>query len=169
MIAQILLLAVFPALLLAAAVWDISSFTIPNWIQLALAGAFVALALACRMPMSLFGGHVLAGTIALATSFTLFALGYIGGGDAKLFAAVALWLGFGYLLPYTLFATVAGGGLAIALLALRTWPLPAFLAHQGWLVRLHDEKAGIPYGVALAAGALLLIPQTELFRLAAGN
>ena len=169
MIAQVLLLLVFPALLMAASVWDLGSFTIPNWVQIALVGAFVIFAFACRMAPETFGWHVLSAVIALVISFTLFALGYIGGGDAKLFAATALWLGFSSLFAYTLFATVAGGVMALSLVMLRRWPLPAFLAHQGWIARLHDTKSGMPYGVALAAGALLLLPQTELFRLAAGS
>jgi prepilin peptidase CpaA len=50
----------------------------------------------------------------------------------------------------------------------RQWPLPVFLLRYGWIVKLHDSKAGIPYGVALAAGAFILLPSTEIFRLAAG-
>lgn len=169
MIAQMLLLFVFPALLVAASVWDVGSFTIPNWLQIALIATFVIFAFACRMAPMTFGWHLLAGAVALLVSFTLFALGYIGGGDAKLFAVTALWLGLDSLFAYTLFATVAGGVMAFSLLMLRRWPLPAFLAQQAWVTRLHDTKSGMPYGMALAAGALLLLPQTELFRLAAGN
>ena len=169
MIAQALLLGVFPVLLTAAAAWDLASFTIPNWVPAALIAAFFAFGLVVQMPVSLFGWHVLAAVIALVVSFALFALGYVGGGDAKLFAVAALWLGFDALFAYTIFATLSGGALAIALITLRRWPLPAFLTQQGWIVRLHDTKSGMPYGVALAMGALLLLPQTELFRLAAGN
>jgi prepilin peptidase CpaA len=39
---------------------------------------------------------------------------------------------------------------------------------QAWIVTLHDARSGIPYGVALAAGAFILLPSTEIFRLAAG-
>ena len=49
---------------------------------------------------------------------------------------------------------------------LRQLPLPAMLAGQAWIVRLHDAKGGIPYGVALAAGAFVILPQTEIFRIA---
>ena len=65
-------------------------------------------------------------------------------------------------------ASVAGGALTLGLLAMRHRPLPAFLTRYRWVLRLHDRKAGIPYGVALAAGAFVLLPQTEIFRLAAG-
>jgi prepilin peptidase CpaA len=106
----------------------------------------------------------------LAVGFTLFAFGFIGGGDVKLFAAVALWLGFDRdLMNYMLIASLLGGALTLALLVLRQVPLPARLTGQSWLLRLHDQRAGIPYGVALAAGAFLILPQTEIFRLAAGG
>ena len=92
---------------------------------------------------------------------------YIGGGDAKLFAGIALWLGFADLMPYALLASVFGGFLTLALLMVRQWPLPAMLARQPWILNLHDAKSGVPYGVALAAGAFILLPHSEIFRLAA--
>jgi prepilin peptidase CpaA len=169
MTAQLLVIAVLPALLALAAGWDLASYTIPNRLQLALVAAFVVFVLATGMTPSMVGGHLLAGFLGLAVGFTLFALGYIGGGDAKLFTAVSLWLGFDRdLMSYMLIASVLGGALTLALLALRKVPLPALLTGQSWLLRLHDERAGIPYGVALAAGAFLILPQTEIFRLAAG-
>jgi prepilin peptidase CpaA len=45
--------------------------------------------------------------------------------------------------------------------------MPAILARQGWFARLHDAKAGIPYGVALAAAALVILPHTDVFQLVA--
>ena len=40
------------------------------------------------------------------------------------------------------------------------WPLPAMLAGQEWAMRLHRLDAGVPYGIALAAAALLVYPET---------
>ena len=57
--------------------------------------------------------------------------------------------------------------LAFGLMLLRRLPLPVLLLRQTWLVKLHDAQSGVPYGVALAAGAFLLLPSTEIFRLAA--
>jgi prepilin peptidase CpaA len=165
MIGELAVLILFPALLVAAAVYDLGSFTIPNRIQIALLAAFVIFALASGMATQAFGWHVLAGFIGLAIGFTLFALGYVGGGDAKLFACVTLWFGLGDLLNYTVVASVLGGFLTLGILAVRKVPLPAFLAHQGWVMRLHDEHSGIPYGIALAAGALAVLPYAEIFRL----
>ncbi len=169
MFAEILLLFALPVLLAAAAGWDLASFTIPNILNLALLAMFAAFVAATGLPVSTIGLHLLAGLAGLAIGFTLFALGYIGGGDAKLFAVLALWLGFHDLLPYALLASLCGGALTLALLGLRRWPLPAFLARRDWILRLHDEKAGIPYGVALAAGAFFLLPHSEIFAIAAAT
>lgn|SRR5690348_13560152 len=164
MIAHTLILFVLPALLLAAAVWDIASFTIPNFLQVGLLAAFALLMVVHPPGAGDFSMHLLAGFIGLVAGFTLFALGYIGGGDAKLFACVALWFGIGDLLAYTLVASVFGGALTLGLLAMRNWPLPAALASQNWLLRLHDDAEGIPYGAALAAGAFFILSQSEIFR-----
>jgi prepilin peptidase CpaA len=166
MTAELLVLIVLPVLLALAAGWDIASFTIPNFLQLALIGSFAAFVLATGMAPAAIGGHLLAGFLGLVIGFTLFALGYIGGGDAKLFACVVLWLGFGNLLDYAVIASIMGGALTLLILGLRQMPLPAMLTGQNWILRLHDAKGGIPYGVALAAGAFLILPQTEIFRIA---
>jgi len=168
MIAHIIILVVFPALLLLAAGWDLASFTIPNTIPAALAVAFLALALAAGMPAATLGWHALAGAIGLVVGFALFAFGVIGGGDAKLFASVALLFGTHDALAYALVASLFGGALTLGLLAMRRVPLPQFLA-QPWLLRLHDSREGVPYGVALSAGAFVLLPHTEIFRIAAGG
>jgi prepilin peptidase CpaA len=57
----------------------------------------------------------------------------------------------------------------LALLFLRRVPLPPFLMKYEWLARLADKNAGIPYGVALASAALMVLPRTELFRAAIGG
>ena len=167
MIAQFLVMAALPVLLAVAAGWDLASFTIPNALTLVLTAAFLLFALALRLSPALFGLHLLAGLMGLVVGFALFALGYIGGGDAKFYAAIALWLGPHDLLPYTLAATILGGLLTLMLLALRQFPLPAGLARQNWLLKLHDQRSGIPYGVALAAGVFAIMPQAEILRLAA--
>jgi prepilin peptidase CpaA len=168
MLAEILVIAFLPALLAMAGAWDLASFTIPNFLSLAMIAVFGMFAVAAGLTLPVIGWHLLTGLLGLAVGFTLFALGWIGGGDAKLFAAVALWLGFSDLLAYALMASFCGGALTLALLALRQWPLPRMLARHGWILKLHDNRSGIPYGVALAVGAFILLPSTEIFRLAAG-
>jgi prepilin peptidase CpaA len=166
MAAELLVLIVLPALLVLAAGWDVASFTIPNFLQLALIAAFAVFVMAAGMAPLTIGEHLLAGFLGLIVGFTLFALGYIGGGDAKLFACVVLWLGFSNLLDYALVASLLGGALTVLFVVMRQLPLPAALTRQAWIMRLHDAKGGIPYGVALAAGAFVILPQTEIFRIA---
>jgi prepilin peptidase CpaA len=167
MIAEILVIVALPLLLLAAGAWDLASFTIPNFLTAALLAVFILFALVAGLGFAAMGWHLLAGLVGLALGFALFALGYIGGGDAKLFAATVLWLGFKDLMPYALIASVFGGLLTLAMILLRQCPLPQAFTRQAWIVKLHDTRSGIPYGVALAAGAFFLLPSTEIFRLAA--
>jgi prepilin peptidase CpaA len=167
MIAELLVLVAMPVLLLAAGLYDLASFTIPNFLSLALAALFLAFAASAGFSPALLGWHLAAGMTGLVLGFGLFAFGWIGGGDAKLFAAIALWLGFSDLLPYAVVASLFGGLLTLLLLLARQMPLPAVLAQRGWVARLHDARSGIPYGVALAAGAFALLPYSEIFRLAA--
>jgi prepilin peptidase CpaA len=167
MLAELLVLVVFPLLLVTAAGWDIASFTIPNFLQVALIASFAAFVVVTGMAPAAIGSHLLAGFLGLAAGFALFALGYIGGGDAKLFACIALWFGFHNLPEFALLASVMGGALTVALLTIRRIPLPGWLTHQHWILRLHEARGAIPYGVALAAGAFLILPQADIFRMAA--
>jgi prepilin peptidase CpaA len=157
-------LIVFPALLIAAAVSDLLTMTIPNRISLLLVGGFVMAALAVGYPSEQILLSLAGALIVLACGFAAFALGWVGGGDAKLAAAASLWLGLHSIFEYLLLATVGGGLLTIALLTMRSIPLPAFALGWDWLTRLHDRKTGVPYGIALAGAALLLYPKTPLWQ-----
>ena len=166
MMSELLVMLVLPAALIAAAGWDLASYTIPNQIQAALLVAFLVFAVSAGFTPAAFGTHLLAGFAGLVVGFTLFALGYVGGGDAKLFACIVLWFGLANFLDYALVASIFGGALTLGLLTFRKIPLPGLLAGRDWLMRLHDERAGIPYGVALAAGAFAILPYTDVFRAA---
>jgi prepilin peptidase CpaA len=164
MIADILRLSLFPALMAFAAASDLLTMTISNRVSLLLIAGFALLA-----PLSGLGAyeillHVAAGAAVLAAAFTCFAMGWIGGGDAKVAAAAALWLGFAHLLDYLLYASLFGGALTLLILGFRQWPVPYPFTGQDWLLRLHAQETGIPYGIALATGALMIYPQTEWIR-----
>ena len=105
--------------------------------------------------------HVGAACIVLVVAFAFFTRGWIGGGDAKLAAATALWLGFDHLLPYLIYASLFGGALTLLLIQFRLAPLPDVLAGQEWVQRLHRKDGGVPYGIALAAAALAVYPETQ--------
>ena len=153
-------LLLFPALMAFAASSDLFTMTISNRLSLALAAGFVLLALATGMSWPAVGMHLAAAALLLIVAFVFFTRGWIGGGDAKLAAATALWFGFDYLLDYMIYASLFGGALTLLLLQFRKLPLPQALARQEWIQRLHDQGGGVPYGIALAAAALTVYPHT---------
>jgi prepilin peptidase CpaA len=157
----------FPVGMAFAATSDLLTMTISNRVTLGLAAAFFLLAPFAGMDWSLFGLHVAAGAIVLAIAFGCFAFGWIGGGDAKLAAVIALWLGPYQTMPFILTASIFGGVLTLAILTFRRQQWPAFI-DQAWVQRLHDSKSGVPYGVALAAAALTIYPHTHWVELALG-
>lgn len=161
---QILLLALFPGIMAFAAASDLITMTISNRLSLALAAGFFLAAFLIGMPLIEIGWHLLAGLIVLVAAFACFSFGWIGGGDAKLAAATALWFGFSHLMDYLLLASILGGALTLMILAGRQWPLPQFLARQAWIARLHEMNTGIPYGIALAFAGLLVYPETDFIR-----
>ena len=160
MILDIARLLLFPALMAFAAASDLLTMTISNRVSLALAAGFLVVALAGGIGFYEILAHLGAGATILAVAFACFAMGWVGGGDAKIAAAAALWLGFDHLLNYLLYASLYGGALTLLLLQFRQWPLPYPLSGQGWLQRLHAKESGIPYGIALAIGALMIYPET---------
>ena len=153
-------LLLFPALMAFAASSDLLTMTISNRLSLALAGGFCLLAIVTGMPLPEVGLHLAAGALVLVVAIGFFSQGWIGGGDAKLAAATALWFGFSYLLDYVTYASLFGGVLTLVLIQFRKLPLPAMLARQKWIMRLHETGGGVPYGIALAAAALMVYPKT---------
>jgi prepilin peptidase CpaA len=136
------LLFAFPALVIIAALQDAVTYTIPNWISLALLAVFPAAALASGLPLSAMGAHFAVATGALVLGMGLFALGWMGGGDAKLMAAAALWLGWPSVAGMILYTAIAGGGLSIALVMIRSSRARALmLLGPSWLVRLSTPRA----------------------------
>ena len=160
MLADAIRLLVFPAMMAFAASSDLITMTISNRISLILIGGFFVLAVMTGMPLAEIGMHLAASTVVLVFAFAFFAFRWIGGGDAKLAAATALWFGFDQLLNYVLMASLFGGVLTLAIMRFRLMPLPRFLAEQEWAKRLHRMDADIPYGIALALAALAIYPDT---------
>jgi len=160
MLTDAIRLLVFPAMMAFAASSDLLTMTISNRVSLILAGGFFVLAAMTGMPLVDIGTHLGASGIVLVVAFVFFARGWIGGGDAKLAAATALWVGFDQLLNYMIYASLFGGLLTLAIMRFRLMPLPAALAEQEWVKRLHRMDAGVPYGIALALAALAIYPDT---------
>ncbi|MGH6831957.1 MAG: A24 family peptidase [Methyloceanibacter sp.] len=160
MFKDLLILTIFPGAMALAAATDLFTMTVPNRLALALVAGFFVVAPLAGLGWSDVGLHVALALAALAVTFAFFSFGWIGGGDAKLFAATCLWLGPEAILAYGIYAALLGGALTLMLLFWRGLPLPVMLTSQGWLVRLHSPKEGVPYGIALAAAGLLVYPDT---------
>jgi prepilin peptidase CpaA len=164
-ILQTLVLLVFPLLVIGAALRDVVSYTIPNWISLALVAGFPVAALAFGVAIPMIGLHLAIGVGALVVGMGMFAAGWIGGGDAKLFAATALWLGWPATLNYLAVTGLGGGALAVGLLALRAPVMRPFVCNgPAWFVRLAEPGENVPYGVAIAVGALFAFPASTLMQ-----
>jgi prepilin peptidase CpaA len=159
-----LALLIFPLLMAFAAASDLLTMRISNILVLLVLLAFVLLALITGIPWQDILTRIGIAGIVLVVAFAFFAFGWIGGGDAKLAAVITLWIDLGLMLPYYVYAALLGGALTLLVLALRTRLLPPLLMRVKWIARLHDPKQGVPYGIALAAAALLVYSNTSIFR-----
>ena len=157
---DLLVLTIFPLAMAFAAATDLFSMTLPNWISAVLVAGFVLLAPLVGLGWSEAGLHMAAATGALTIAFALFSFGWIGGGDAKLFAAICLWVAPGQLLPFAIYAALLGGALTLLIVWVRSYPLPAMLHGHGWIARLHNAREGVPYGIALVGAGLIVYPDT---------
>ena len=149
-------LAVYVLVFAAAAASDLVRYEIPNALSVALVAAFLPFASALALPVA--AEHLLAALSVLVLTTLCFAFGLMGGGDAKLLAAAALWMGWHNLLPFILLTTLAGACLGMALLALRR-VLPSASESGRWYSRLLRPREGVPYGVAISGAALALLPR----------
>ncbi|UYN99337.1 MAG: prepilin peptidase [Devosia sp.] len=160
---SMLALLFFPLMLAIAAFSDLFTMKISNKLVLLLTVGFLVVSLVVEMPLQQFAMHVLCALVVLVVGFGLFALRWIGGGDAKLAAATTLWLGFGLTLPYVVYAALFGGVLTILFLVFRGLPMPVPAGRYAWFDRLRDRKSGIPYGVALALAGLMIYTNTGIY------
>ena len=157
------ILLVFPLCLAFAAISDLLTMTIPNRVSLILIISFVVLAPLSGLALPAIGMHALGAAIVFGICFALFALNVMGGGDAKLLSAAAIWFGYDpELLSFLVYVSVIGGLVTSAILLIRSQantilaiglPIPNSL--------LLAKK--IPYGVAIAIGGFLAFPSSPLF------
>lgn len=160
------LLLIFPAIMFTAAFMDLFSMTIPNRISLLLLAAFCVAAPFSGLSWHSLMMHAGVGAAMLAVSVVLFAFRLFGGGDAKLLAASALWIGPDHVLPYLATVAIFGGLLSVGIVLYRSM-IPHFavvMAAPSWALRLHAPDCGIPYGLAISAAAVTVYPATVLFR-----
>ena len=160
---QLVVLIAFPALMVFAAFSDLFTMTISNRVSFALVLIFLPLSFAVGLSPAAIALHLVCGFGVLLITFAMFTKGWIGGGDAKLAAATAVWMGWTHLGDYGLDSAIVGGALTLAILLARQCPLPRWGLRFGWLMHLHDQRTGIPYGIALAVGGLLIYPETMIW------
>lgn len=146
----------FFVLCLYAALIDIETLTIPNWLNGWLAFLFVPAVIIAAPGWEVAGWHLLVGAIAFVVSVALFFLGVYGGGDAKLIPAVLLWLGPAGVAPFLVATAIAGGILTVLILMLRGL-VPKGVT-PGFGVATFEDRKGIPYGVAITTGAFFAAP-----------
>jgi prepilin peptidase CpaA len=158
----LILLGVMPALVIVAGLKDLTSMTIPNWISGALTLAFFPAALVVGLAPMAVAAHIGVAALALVVGAGMFALRWIGGGDAKLMAAACLWLGLSGSGMFLLWTGVMGGVFCLLLLFARFHSRPYLYGAPGWVVQLMEPRGDIPYGVAIAAGALMAYPASPL-------
>ncbi|HZV84329.1 MAG TPA: prepilin peptidase [Brevundimonas sp.] len=158
----LILLAALPALAITGGLWDLTSMKIPNWISGALVLLFFPAALVVGLPPMTVAIHLGVGALALFTGAGMFALRWIGGGDAKLMAASCLWLGLSGSGMFLLYTGLMGGLFCLVLMFARSYSQPYLAGAPQWLTQLMEPKGDIPYGVAIAAGALIAYPASPL-------
>ena len=150
---SVMLAGVFFLLCGFASIKDMSSLTIPNWVNAGIALCFIPAALFADVTFATIGWHLAVGAIAFLLCFFLFVVGAFGGGDAKMIPAVALWMGPQGVMPFLFGTAVAGGVLALAVLMARKSIPEAFA--PGFVRATMEEGNGVPYGVAISVGAIV--------------
>ena len=160
---EALILVIFPFCMVYAAVSDMITMTIANRVSVLLVATFLVVAPLTGMPLAVIGMHVAAAAVVLCVTFTLFAFGTMGGGDAKLLAATALWMGFGMpLAEYIVVGAAWGGTLTLTILAYRNSPISDVTGNFVLLRNFADRRVGVPYGIALGAAGLMVFPSSPM-------
>lgn len=160
---EALIFVVFPFCMLFAAISDTLSMTIANRVPVILLVVFALVAPMTGMGWADYGLHFAAGAAVLLFTFAIFAIGGMGGGDAKLLAATAVWMGMGTpLVKYLVVSAFLGGALTLAILSYRKSAIAVFTSRNMFMRNFAEGAAGVPYGIALGAGGLLVFPESPL-------
>jgi prepilin peptidase CpaA len=149
-ISSTFLIGALAIMLLIAAIGDLRSREISNWLNAAI--ALLAIPFWWSMGLSVWPDMALQVGVALGVFLAfalLFHLGAMGGGDVKLVAALALWLPAGAVLNLLIIMSIVGGVLTLAML----------VRHR---LRKSEEELEIPYGVAIAFGGVWVIAEPFL-------
>lgn len=166
---QAIIFVVFPLCLAVAAFSDFLTMLIPNRVSAILLASFVVVAPLAGLGLTEIAMHLAAGLVVFAVCFTLFAFNVMGGGDAKLLTASAVWFGLTHsLVEYLVYVSFFGGLLTMAILSLRA--STDLILATGLPVPDHILKAKkVPYGIAIGIGAFAAYPSSPLMLAALGQ
>lgn len=154
-------IGVFAGAMIYAAFTDLRTRTIGNWLIVALLFSYLVLAPIAGFSWADLQSGFVPGLIVLGGSFAFFTRGWIGGGDVKLASVSALWLGSDQTPSYLLCAALLGGVLTVGILLLRTSARTLGAEDTVWARTVGGPGAGVPYGVALSAAALVFLPASR--------
>lgn len=155
---------VLPLCLAMAAFTDILTMKIPNRVSIILALSFFAVAPLSGMDLATFGWSIVAALAVFFGCFALFALNVMGGGDAKILSAAALWYGFNIdLVAFLGLTGIYGGFLALFVLLMRANQNILLATPVPIPMHFFKDRAGIPYGVAIGASAFSTYPESRIF------
>lgn len=153
---------IFPLCLVVAAFTDLFEMMVPNRIPAILLASFLLLAPFSGLGLTDFGWHIAAGIAVFSIVFGLFALNVMGGGDAKLLTAAAVWYGFTPSLLHFLIYVAYGGGLLTILILLVRARANTVMALGLPVPHSILTAKKIPYAVAIGVGGLVTFPQSPL-------
>jgi len=159
-LAGILILSVFPILLVAGGIGDFLTMRIPNWLNGALIVSFFVMIFVAGMPFDVIKWHLAAAGIVLVAGIILFFAIEFGGGDSKMLAASALWIGWDPLVNFILYTAIAGGGLSVLVIIWRRIGHERDMRGAVWLRNLFNKQIKVPYGVAIAIGGIVAYSET---------
>lgn len=152
--------ALFCGGMMQAGLDDLRRMRIGNRLILVLLAGYAILAPLGGFTLSDLSRSAAVAGVVLLLGFLLFVAGWIGGGDAKLAAVTALWLGAAHVLEYILLLSLLGAVLTLGILLFRAARLPRAWADTAYVQNLHSRRNGIPYGVALSLAGLWVFIQT---------
>lgn len=166
---QAIIFVVFPLCLALAACSDFLTMLIPNRVSAILLISFVVVAPLAGLGLNDMAFHLAAGALVFSVCFALFALNVMGGGDAKLLTASAVWFGLNFsLVEYLIYVSFFGGLLTVAILVLRA--NTNLILASGLPVPDHLLRAKkVPYGIAIGIGAFMAYPSSPLMLAALGQ
>lgn len=162
-VVAVLILSILPLALALAALSDLWTMTIPNFISAAAVVAFLLLAPLSGLAWPAIGMSLVAALLVFAACFGLFAFRIMGGGDAKLLTATALWFGYDHsLIIFLVTVAYVGGALTLIMLLLRSQAHSVMAMGIRLPASLSTEKK-IPYGIAIAIGGFITLQQAPIF------